>query len=141
MRYFKIYTPDPTYTGRIGSVSFADGEARVSFDDTRNADGICLADEHQVQVGRSAVLFARRRGYRLVETDEAGKPLPDESDEQPKRPAFEPLPGSPSRAASKADWVTFATDGAPEGLRLSKEQAEALIRDQLAEKYLGPKED
>jgi hypothetical protein len=140
MRYFKIYTPDRTYTGRIGSVAFADGEAKVSFDDTRNDAGNCLADEHQVQVGRSAVLFAKRRGYRLVETDEAGKPLPDPANEKPK-PVFAPLPGSPSRSASKADWAAFATAGAPEDLRLTAEQAEALTRDQLADKYLGPKGD
>lgn len=84
MRYFEIRAPRADFTGRVGAVSFADGVARVSFDDTRT-DGVCMADEHAVQTGRSAVLFAQRRpGYTVVETDELGRPLP-EVEEKPKR--------------------------------------------------------
>lgn len=75
-RYFTIKSPDPSFTGRVGAVSFADGVARVSFDDTRDEDGRSVAEEHQVHVGRSAVMFARRRkGYEVIETDMAGVPL------------------------------------------------------------------
>ncbi|MFI7532584.1 hypothetical protein [Streptosporangium sp. NPDC049376] len=84
IRYFLIYSPTADFTGRVGAVSFADGVARVSFDDTRE-NGQCMADEDGVQVGRSMVLFARRRpGYRVVEVDASGQPLP-EVEEKPKR--------------------------------------------------------
>lgn len=75
-RYFTIYSPQRDFTGRLGTVSFADGQARVSFDDTRDESGRVVSDEHQVSVGRSAVMFAKRRkGYRVEETDMAGVPL------------------------------------------------------------------
>lgn len=84
IRYFTIRSPRADFTGKIGAVSFADGAARVSFDDTRDGDMVCVADEHAVQVGRSAVLFARRRpGYTVAETDAAGQPL----DDDPQKPA------------------------------------------------------
>lgn len=88
-RYFTIKSPDPSFTGRVGAVSFADGVARVSFDDTRDEHGRSVAEEHQVHVGRSAVMFAKRRkGYEVIETDMAGVPLSvlaeQEADEKPK---------------------------------------------------------
>lgn len=46
----------------------------------------------------------------------------------------------PTRSSSKADWVAYATDDARGESKLSKEEAESLTRDQLVEKYLGPKE-
>lgn len=73
LRYFTIFAPIKDFTGRVGAVAFADGQARVSFDDIRDEHGRMVADEHQVSVGRSAVMFAKRRkGYRVVETDAAG---------------------------------------------------------------------
>lgn len=85
IRYFEIRSPRADFTGKIGAVAFADGVARVSFDDTREG-GVCPADEHAVQVGRSAVLFARRRpSYVVVETDVAGQPLPEADEGKPKR--------------------------------------------------------
>ncbi|MGW4467478.1 hypothetical protein [Micromonospora sp. NPDC004704] len=124
IRYFEIRSPRPDFTGRIGGVSFADGVARVSFDDERDG-GLAVADEHRVQVGRSAVLFAQRRpGYTVTEVDQAGNPLPTED-----------TPAKPSRSASKADWRAYAIEqGMPEA------DAEATTRDDLAVKYLGPKE-
>ncbi|MEU3162903.1 hypothetical protein [Streptosporangium sp. NPDC006930] len=97
MRYFEIRSPRADFTGKVGAVAFADGVARVSFDDTRT-DGECLADENGVQVGRSAVLFAQRRpGYTVTETDELGRPLP-EPEEKPKRrtPAKQQTPAKES---------------------------------------------
>lgn len=46
----------------------------------------------------------------------------------------------PTRSSSKADWVAYATDDARGDQKLSTEDAEALNRDELAEKFLGPKE-
>ncbi|MFI6904878.1 hypothetical protein ACIBKY_26695 [Nonomuraea sp. NPDC050394] len=84
MRYFEIHSPRPDFTGRVGAISFADGVARVSFDDARGESGECEADYPMVQTGRSAVLFAQRRpGYQVVETDASGQPLP-EIEEKPK---------------------------------------------------------
>lgn len=87
MRYYTIRTPRPDFTGEQVGALFVRGEARVSFDDTRDENGHCPADEHAIQVGRSAVLFAYRaagRGYTLVETDAAGTPLVSEADAKPK---------------------------------------------------------
>lgn len=75
-RYFTITAPVKDFTGRVGTVAFADGQARVSFDDTRDEGGRSVGEENQVHVGRSAVMFAKRRkGYTVVETDAAGVPL------------------------------------------------------------------
>ncbi|MFI6534181.1 hypothetical protein ACIBHY_17100 [Nonomuraea sp. NPDC050547] len=99
IRFFEIHAPRPDFTGRVGGVSFADGVARVSFDDTRDKDGFCAADENTVQVGRSAVLFANRnasKGYRVVETDASGQPLP-EPEEKPKRRTSSGKPPAPPK--------------------------------------------
>lgn len=46
----------------------------------------------------------------------------------------------PARGAAKAKWVEYATSELRGEDTLSKEDAEVLTRDQLAEKYLGPDE-
>lgn len=121
MALITVRAPEPV-TEEICGVPFVKGVAQVN-------PGV---DEQ-----RRALAYFRKAGYAVddepADTEEA--PVVEE------KPLFEPLPGSPGRGASKADWKTFATTGAPEGLRLTEEQAEALTRDQLAEKYLGPKED
>lgn len=79
MRYFTITSPRADFTGKVGGMSFADGVARVSFDDERDERGVSVGEELQVSTGRSAVLFAKRhaaRGYTVTETDAAGVPLP-----------------------------------------------------------------
>lgn len=43
-----------------------------------------------------------------------------------------------TKGSSKADWVAFATDDARGEGRLSAEDAEALTRDELAEKFATP---
>jgi hypothetical protein len=137
IRYFEIRSPRPDFTGRIGAVSFADGVARVSFDDDRDGTGMAAADEHRVQVGRSAVLFAQRRtGYVVTEIDEAGRPLAIRD----AVPAAAPAGDAPARSASKADWVTYASSPAAGDKRMTAADAEALTRDDLAAKFLGPKE-
>ncbi len=40
-----------------------------------------------------------------------------------------------TKASSKADWVAFATDDARGDDKLSAEDAEAMTRDELAEKF------
>jgi hypothetical protein len=133
IRFFEIRSPRPDFTGRIGAVSFADGVARVSFDDDRDDAGMATADEHRVQVGRSAVLFAQRRpGYQVTEVDQAGNPITEKGDSgQDDRPTM------PSRSSSKADWVKHATS--PAG-GMTDADANAKTRDELAEHFLGPKE-
>ncbi|GHH67588.1 hypothetical protein GCM10017673_14840 [Streptosporangium violaceochromogenes] len=92
IRYFEIRSPRADFTGVVGAVAFADGRARVSFDDERDgAGGRCLADEPSVQVGRSAVLFAQRRpGYVVIETDVAGQPLDTSEPDKPTRTGATP---------------------------------------------------
>lgn len=142
IRYFEIRAPRPDFTGKIGGVSFADGVAHVSFDDERDDDGRALGDEHRVQVGRSAVLFAQRRGYKVTEVKgptTTPAAVPDTRDariaELEAKLAALTAGETPNRAASKADWKAHAIkQGMPEA------EAEAMTRDALAEKYLGPKE-
>lgn len=141
IRYFEIRSPRADFTGKIGGVSFADGVAHVSFDDER-VDGKAVGDEHRVQVGRSAVLFAQRRGYTVTEVEgptTTPAAVPDTRDariaELEAKLAAITAGDQPNRAASKADWKAYATkQGMPDA------EAEAMTRDALAEKYLGPKE-
>jgi hypothetical protein len=136
IRFFEIRAPRADFTGRIGGVSFADGVAKVSFDDERDDNGVTTADEHRVQVGRSAVLFAQRRpGYSVTEVDAAGKPIDRNKAKAPRSTVDAETPG---RSASKADWVTYAAS--PAG-GMTREDADKLTRDDLAVKYLGPKGD
>lgn len=129
-RYFEIRAPRRDFTGRVGPISFADGVSRVQFDDTRDEDGVVVSDEHHVSPGRAMVMFAKRRlGYTVTELGADGKPLPAVDDEDDEKPAI------PGRSASKVDWKAYAVT-----LGMTDEAAEALTRDQLAERFLGPKE-
>lgn len=124
MRYFEIRSPRADFTGRVGGVSFADGVARVSFDDERDDDGMSVRDEHGAQVGRAAVLFAqRRRGYTATEVDAAGEPLTDKDeakDEARVKPSGQRagvrrdgLPvGAPKADADEAAWRKYVYDQA-----------------------------
>lgn len=121
MTVITVRAPQPVTTTIVG-IPFAHGEAKVDDSNPRH---------------RRALAYFRRHGYSVA----SAVADPATPAEKPKTPAFEPPPGAPGRNASKHDWVIFAANDAPEGLRLTAEQAEALTRDQLAEKYLGPKED
>jgi hypothetical protein len=126
-RYFEIRAPRADFTGKIGPVSFADGKARVQFDDTRDDNGMSTADEHQISPGRSMVLFARRKlGYTVIELDEHGKPVGEVADVD--------KPAPPARSASTDTWRAYAV-----ALGMTKDAADALGRDELAERFLGPK--
>ncbi|RGC68426.1 hypothetical protein C5N14_13650 [Micromonospora sp. MW-13] len=74
----------------------------------------------------SALAYFQGAGYKV---EQVAEPAPAEEGGK-----------TPARSASKADWVAFATSEAG-GQRFSAEDAEKLTRDQLAEKYLGPKQD
>lgn len=110
-----VSAPVRDYTGVVAGVPLVQGEYRGPL-------------------SASALAYFQGAGYSVLEETPAPVPV------EPELAVFEPLPGSPTRGASKADWKAFAINDAPEGLRLTDEQAEALTRDQLAEKYLGPKE-
>lgn len=130
IRYFEIRTPQRDFTGRIGPVSFADGVARVQFDNARDERGVAVAEELAVSPGRSLVLFAqRRRGYTVTELDADGKPLTAGDEDQA------PAAGTPARGATKAEWKAYAI-----GKGIPEAKAESVTRDQLAEHFLGPKE-
>jgi hypothetical protein len=118
MKTYTVKSPVLDFTGVVAGVALVQGS-------------------YEGPLSLSALAYFQGAGYSVVpDEDLAAEPEPAE---EPK-PPFDPLPGSPARGASKADWKSFAVNGAPEGLRLTEEQAEALTRDQLAEKYLGPKE-
>ena len=85
----------------------------------------------------------------------AGTPVPDDADTDhvkhlkelgmigqveapaPAKSESKSEDGPPAKSASKADWVAYATDDARGEDKLSQDDAEALTRDRLAEKYLG----
>ncbi|MFG2059670.1 hypothetical protein ACGFI9_37230 [Micromonospora sp. NPDC048930] len=67
----------------------------------------------------SALAYFQGAGYK-VEAEEA--------------PQAEEGGKTPSRSASKADWLKHAVENG-----MTEADAEALTRDQLAEKFLGPK--
>lgn len=117
MRYFTLTCPDVDFTGKIGGVSYADGKARVSFDDERDERGVAVAEELQVSTGRSAVLFARRhaaRGYTVTETDAAGVPLPtvEETEAAAKQAKADAAATRKAAADKKAAEDAAKKDGA-----------------------------
>ncbi|TDC42088.1 hypothetical protein [Micromonospora sp. KC213] len=113
MARFKVTAPQ-VVTTKVAGVTLVDGTATVDDSTPEN---------------RRALAYFRRKGYR-VDTVEEAQPDPAVTAEpEPVEP--------PARSASKADWVTHAAEHGG----MTREDAEKLTRDQLAEKYLGPKED
>ena len=110
-----VTTPTPGWSGDRAGVHFAKGVA-TGVDDT---------DDKQAR----ALAYFRRRGYTV--TPEAA---PDPAGAGEQKP--EPAP-RPTRSASKVDWVTYAASHGG----MAQDDAEAATRDQLAERFLGPKED
>jgi hypothetical protein len=121
MKTYTVTAPVADYTGEVAGVPLVKGRYHGPLD-------------------LAALGYFQGAGYSVI-PDEPETPGPDPVVEE--KPKSEPLPGAPGRNASKADWKVFwTTDAAPEGLRLTEEQAETLTRDQLAERALGrPKED
>ncbi|TCB97577.1 hypothetical protein E0H26_11705 [Micromonospora zingiberis] len=123
MQRYKITAPVKTATGTVAGVALVDGQGETD--------------------NEGALAYFRRHGYKVEEIAELPAPAiepapePDGGTPEGQGPA---LADPPSRSASKAAWVTYVTSEAG-GNRFSVEDAEKLTRDQLAEKYLGPKED
>lgn len=115
MALITVRAPQPV-TEEVCGVPFREGVAQV---------------DPTIDGQRRALQYFRQAGYTVEEPPAE----PDPIDEEP------PAPVTPGRGMSKAHWVTYATEHAPDGQRLTIDAAEALTRDQLAEKYLGPKED
>jgi len=87
--------------------------------------GVLLADSVGETDSEAAVAYFRRHGYTVV-------PLAVPATE----PAEEAPAELPARSASKSTWVAYATRAG-----MTADEADQLTRDQLAERYLGPKED
>ncbi|GIE29970.1 hypothetical protein Ait01nite_030150 [Actinoplanes italicus] len=120
MRTYTVTAPVPDYTGEVAGVPLVRGI-------------------YEGPLTASALAYFQGAGYSVIPDEDEDLAVEPAHSEEP--PPFDPPPGAPSRGASKADWKAFAMNDAPEGLRLTEEQAEALTRDQLAEKFLGKKED
>lgn len=120
MAIITVRAPQPV-TEVVCGVPFVEGVARV---------------DPSIDAQRRALLYFTQAGYSI---DDPAEPNEDQAAVVPVEPVAVPMP---SRAGSKADWVAYATQEAPiDGEKLTAERAEAMTRDQLVEKYLGPKED
>lgn len=97
-------------TAKVCGVAFADGKATVD------------SETHRAALG-----YFRRRGYTVEEISAAPAASVEETPERPD---------APSRAGSTEAWRTWAIEHGG----MTDEEAAALSRDELAEKYLGPKE-
>lgn len=97
-------------TSTVAGITLVAGKATV--DDDTSADRLALA-------------YFRRKGYRV----EAETP-----DLEPAADPTAPVP--PSRSASTDAWRAYAVEHGG----MTAEEAAALSRDNLAERYLGPKE-
>ena len=81
------------------------------------------------------------RTGRVVEVDDAeAAPLVDAGQlaprERPAPPVDDPEPvDKPKQAAPKASWVQYAVHGAPEGERISEDEAEAMTKAELVERF------
>lgn len=138
-RYFEIRTPQSQFTGRIGGIAFADGRARVQFDDTRTESvgkdkrgralpGRVVSDEAQVSPGRSIVMFAKRKpGYIVTELDANGDPIG--TDEGGADSAEVPVkPGPDAGVSAWRKYVAAAgIISADEAAKQPKDQLIALV--------------
>lgn len=118
---FRVTTPQPGYTGASVGVQFVDGVGTCG-------DGPALRYFRSQGYGVEPVVPAKPADPPAVDEQQPASPA------EPERPA--PV-APPTRSASKADWVAYAVahGGSTEA------DAQAATRDQLAEAYLGPKED
>ncbi|NUT31534.1 MAG: hypothetical protein HOV79_00515 [Hamadaea sp.] len=135
MAKFKVTTPVADFTGEIAGVAFAKGVAEVEaplplerLDDGAQLTRAQRAEREAIGAdpGYRAMAYFRAQGYGIERLDV--EPEPDPEDDEPgDKP--------PARSASKAEWKAYA---AAHGM--SDEDADKTSRDDLAEKFLGPKE-
>lgn len=111
---FEIAAPAAGFTGESAGVAFAKGKATV---------------EVTTPELRRAVAYFRQNGYVVVDLDELE--AASEADPAEEETADPP----PTRSATKAEWKAYAlVRGVDEA------EAEKTTRDDLAERFLGPKE-
>lgn len=111
MALYKITAPDPKFVGEVGGVGFYKGVANRVDGDTHSA----------------ALSYCVRRGYTVEALDVSAAPESEQENSDDSRPA---------KSASKATWETYAVaQGMP------ADEAKATSRDQLAERFHGPKGD
>lgn len=108
-----ITTPVQGFTGTVAGVQFADGVGQTD-------NPVALA-------------YFRRHGY-TVDDVPAPADEPDEADEPPEASEG---PEVPAQSAPKGEWVAYATAHPDEAQRLSTEDAEALTKAALVERYGG----
>lgn len=119
----QIYAPNPAFAGKAAGITFTSGRATV---DPRELPAASLA-------------YFRRHGYSIVE-DRPAKRSSRPDDAQPGvqvAPGIQgdatPIPPAaevPSRSASKAIWVAYATEHG-----LDAQAAEAMSRNELADRF------
>jgi hypothetical protein len=114
---YRISTPVKGYDGVVAGVHFRDGVGETD--------------------NEAVVPYFRRQRYGVEQlVDEPAAQEPKAPIGPPSPPVVVPPAGAPDRGATKAAWVKFAT--APEQ-GMPAAEAEAMTRDQLADKFLGPK--
>lgn len=126
MTDYRITSPDPAFNGVVGDgVVFSKGVALLSVDhDANRVDGAT-----NLPAGAAALAYFKRRGYGVEDVTVPERPVAVDDVQPPAGPKL------PSKTATKADWVAYAVALKPEDGGLTDAEANALTRDQLAEKY------
>lgn len=159
VQHYKITAPEALFSGVVANVRFHQGVATLSVDpDAPRADG---ATRQPSDV--TALAYFRRKGYTVEEVDSPsdvqfasgpvgtpnsraaleaqvlGIPPGQQAEGAQQPPTTEPEkvgeqaePAKlPAKSASKADWVDYAVNHGD----MTRDDAEDMTRDQLAEKY------
>ncbi|MES2211208.1 MAG: hypothetical protein V4515_13670 [Chloroflexota bacterium] len=111
MALVKVTTPVPDYSGSVGGVHFADGQALV--DD----------EAHEAELG-----YFRRSGYTVEDAATAAHLVDDEPKESAPMPA---------KNGSTEAWRGWAVEHGG----MSVDEADALTRDQLVERFADSEEN
>ncbi len=150
MPKFKVNTPVEGLTETIVGIPFRDGEATV---------------DTEIDAHRRALQYFQQQGYLVPPLDEDGDVDRELADERGREPRFGPDAGpggpitpttvfgepssdnadadpnppvdAPSRSASKAVWLDYATSDKAGDRRLDQVDADPMTRDQLATHVLG----
>lgn len=127
MAKVKVATPVPGYTGSVGGVHFANGEALVD------------EDTHAAELG-----YFRASGYFVADDAEAAEVPPVGVDEEAVDDAADSgdeadddAVRTPAKNAKAATWRAWAVEHGG----MSAEEAGALSRDQLVERFAEAEEN
>jgi len=138
MAKFRVTTPVAGFTGAVGGVDFVKGEAVVEaplplepLQEDAKLTRAVRAERAAIgqHPGYRAMAYFRAQGYGVEQID--ANPEPDIEAKSEQTQVDKP----PARSASKSDWKAYAVAHG-----VAEEDAEKLNRDELAEKFLGPKE-